>query len=238
MSALWRNPWCLCCSVTLPDGGGGWVSAHRHPVLSLSDLLGPVWMQPCYPRHMAGIHHGHYPVFYTQLTRGKKRGNITTNANSHGPTHNCALLQDTGASSISEHTWWEANSHKGQQSNCDTADFKVSLSLYPQPSTIEVNETFWCLENQNVTWKMFRVPHYCGLGIFTLWGVAPQLGGQAWGEDTVWGERNKQVRVLKTTGRSFFVMWPIDAACFSAQPQLTLQLWLWLGLWHTAHGGD
>lgn len=57
----------------LPDGGGGWVSANSHLVLPLSDLLSPVWMQPCHTRHMTSIHHGHYPVFYTQLTGNRQR---------------------------------------------------------------------------------------------------------------------------------------------------------------------
>ena len=59
----------------LPDGGGGQVSSYSHPVLSLSDLLGPVWMQPCHTGHMASIHHGDDPVFYTQLTETKKKTN-------------------------------------------------------------------------------------------------------------------------------------------------------------------
>lgn len=54
--------------VFLPDGGGGGVSSHSHPVLPLCDLLGPVWMQPGHTGHMARIHHGHDPVLYTQLT--------------------------------------------------------------------------------------------------------------------------------------------------------------------------
>lgn len=41
-------------------------------MLSLFDLLGPVWMQPCHTGHVASIHHGHDPVFYTQLAVKKK----------------------------------------------------------------------------------------------------------------------------------------------------------------------
>lgn len=66
-----REEWFGCSMYILPDGGGGRVSSHRHHVLSLSDLLGPVWMQPCHTGHMTSIHHGHYPVFYTQLTENK-----------------------------------------------------------------------------------------------------------------------------------------------------------------------
>lgn len=54
--------------IFLPDGGGGEVSPYSHSVLTLSDLLGPVWVQPGYAGHVAGIHHGHDPVLYTQLT--------------------------------------------------------------------------------------------------------------------------------------------------------------------------
>lgn len=74
----WFN-WKLSVSVyILPNGGGGGISAHSHPVFSFSDLLGPVWMQPHHRGHMASIHHGHYPVFYTQLTE-KNRGIMTSN---------------------------------------------------------------------------------------------------------------------------------------------------------------
>lgn len=62
-----------CQIEILPDSCGGRVSAHSHPMFSLCDLLGPVWVQPCDTGHMTSIHHGHNPVFYTQLTGSKQR---------------------------------------------------------------------------------------------------------------------------------------------------------------------
>lgn len=40
-------------------------------VVPLWDLLGPVWMEPGHRGHVAGVHHGHDPVLYTQLAGGE-----------------------------------------------------------------------------------------------------------------------------------------------------------------------
>lgn len=65
-----------------PDGGGGGVPAHGHPVLPLSDLLGPVRVQPRHRGHVAGVNHGHDPVLYAQLTETRRRRKTSLSSSS------------------------------------------------------------------------------------------------------------------------------------------------------------
>lgn len=65
------------CGEILPDGCGGGVSPHHHPVLPLGDLLGPVRVQPRNTGHVTSIHHGHDPVLYTQLTGNKHTDTVS-----------------------------------------------------------------------------------------------------------------------------------------------------------------